>query len=119
MMHLMMMIYSKYLFDQMFVSFSNILFCFSFDLELENWGIDTWQLKEPVIMQKIKGWTEEWEKERNKKNDAVSKAMLVNKFKDTLFDLPDADNNNFQISKNEIEWTQGSDGGWTILGSVS
>ncbi len=32
-----------------------------------------------MIMQRIKGWTEEWEKERHKKNDAVLKAMLVDK----------------------------------------
>ncbi len=67
-------------------------------------------------MQWIKGWTEEWEKERHKKNDAVLKAMFVNKYKDTVFDLPDADKNTFYVGENEIAWEQGWDGGWTIYG---
>ena len=85
-------------------------------MQLENWGIDTTQLKEPAITRRIKGWTEEWEKERHKKNDAVSKAMFVNKYKDTVFDLPDADNNTFYVGENEIVWERGRDGGWTIYG---
>ncbi len=60
--------------------------------------------------------TEEWEKERHKKNDAVLKAMFVNKYKDTVFDLPDADNNTFYVGKNEIAWEQVWDGGLTIYG---
>ncbi len=67
-------------------------------------------------MQRIKGWTEEWEKERHKKNDAVSKAVVVNKYIDTVFHLPDADNNTFYVEKNEIAWVQGRDGSWTIFG---
>ncbi len=65
-------------------------------------------------MQRIKGWTEEWEKERHKKNDAVSKAMFVNKYKDTVFDLTDADNNTFYVGEDEIVWERGWNGGWTI-----
>ncbi len=66
-------------------------------------------------MWRIKGWTKEWEKERHKKNDAVLKATFVKKYKHTVFDLPDADNNTFYVVENEIAWVQGSDGGWTIL----
>ncbi len=60
------------------------------------------KLKEPAITQRIKGWTEEWEKERHKKNDAVLKAMSVNKYKDTVFGLPDADNKTFYVGEDEI-----------------
>ncbi len=42
--------------------------------------------------------------------------MFVNKYKDTVFDMPDADNNSFYVSKNEMAWVQGRDGGWTIFG---
>ncbi len=42
--------------------------------------------------------------------------MIVNKYEDTVFDLPDADNNTFYIGKNEIAWVQGRDEGWTIFG---
>ncbi len=52
------------------------------------------QLKEPAMTKRIEGWTEEWEKGMLK-NDAVSKVMFVNKHKDTVFELPDADNNTF------------------------
>ncbi len=95
---------------------TNNLYFIRFDLQLEDWGIDTMQLKEPAITQRIKGWTEEWEKERHKKNDAVSKAMFVNKYKDTVFDLPDADNNTFYVGENEIAWERGQDGDWTVYG---
>ncbi len=89
------MIWSDYLF---FIKVIYIIFLYSFayfrfDLELQNWEIDTTLLKEPLIMQRIKGWTEEWEKERHKKNDAISKTMFVNKYEDTMFDLLDAGNN--------------------------
>ncbi len=36
------------------------------------------------MMQRIKGWTEEWEKKRHTKNGAVSKDIFVNKCKDTV-----------------------------------
>ncbi len=62
------------------------------------------QLNEPAITQRIEGWTEEWEKERHKKNDIVSKAMFVNKYEDAVFDLQDTDNNTFYAGKNEIGW---------------
>ncbi len=42
--------------------------------------------------------------------------MFVNKYKDTVFDLPDADNNTLNEGENEISWVQGRDGGWTIFG---
>ncbi len=50
-----------------------------FDLQLEDWVNDNAQLKEPAITQRIKGWTEKLEKERQKKNDAVSKALFAKK----------------------------------------
>ncbi len=68
------------------------------------------------IIRRIKGWTEEWEKERHEKNDTVLKAMFVNKYKDTMFDLLYAENNTFYVGENEIAWVQGRDGGWTIFG---
>ncbi len=42
--------------------------------------------------------------------------MFVNKYKDTVFDLPNANNNTFYIGKDEIVWEHGRDGGWTIYG---
>ncbi len=110
------MIWSEYLIISNKVFLLIIHYLFRFDLQLEDWGIDTAQLKEPAITQQNKGCTEEWEKERHKKNDAVSKAMFVNKYRDTVFDLPDSDNNTFYVGENEIAWECGRDGGWTIYG---
>ncbi len=73
-------------------------------------------LKEPAITWRIKGQTEEWEKERHKKDDAASKAMFANKYKDTVINLLDADNNTFYVGKNEIGWVWERDIGWTIYG---
>ncbi len=42
--------------------------------------------------------------------------MFFNKYKDTVFDLLDADNNTFYFGKNEIALVQGRDVGWTIFG---
>ncbi len=70
----------KYLFISNFIIlFINNLLFFRFGLQFKDWGTDTAQLKEPTIMQRVMGWTEEWEKERHKKNDVVSKAMFVKK----------------------------------------
>ncbi len=44
--------------------------------------------------------------------------MFVNKYKDAVLDLQDADNNTFYFGKNEIVWIWGRDGGWTILESM-
>ncbi len=33
--------------------------------------------------------------------------MLVNKYKDTAFDLPDADTYTFYVGKNEKAWVKG------------
>ncbi len=33
-----------------------------------------------------------------------------------MFYLPDADNNTVYVSKYEVAWVQGRDGGWTIFG---
>ncbi len=41
---------------------------------------------------------------------------MVNKYKDTVFDLPDADNNTFYIGENDIGWLRGRGRGWTIFG---
>ncbi len=42
--------------------------------------------------------------------------MFLNEYENTVFDLPDADNNTLYVSKTEIAWVQGRDEGWTIFG---
>ncbi len=42
--------------------------------------------------------------------------MFDNKYKDTVFDLPNADNITFYVGENEIARERGQDGGWTTYG---
>ncbi len=55
-------------------------------------------------------------KEKAWENYALSKALLVNKYKDTVFNSPDADSNNFYVDINEIRYVWGRDCCWTIFG---
>ncbi len=43
--------------------------------------------------------------------------MFVNNYKDTVFGLPDADNNTFNVGEEDIAWVCGKDGAWTIFAS--
>ncbi len=58
-----------------------------FDLQLEEWDLDVGALKDTVITRYFIAWTEEWEKEKHKKNDAVMRALFVNKYKDLSYRL--------------------------------
>ena len=45
---------------------------FSFDLQLENWGVDVNALKAKTVNRVFRAWVEEWEKECIKDKDAVA-----------------------------------------------
>ncbi len=45
----------------------------------------------PAIIQPFICWTEDWEKKKHKDSSAGARAMLVNKYKDTTFYLPDTE----------------------------
>ena len=59
-------------------------------------------------------------KEKHKKNDAVVRALFVNKYKDLIYCLPAQSENDidriYVIREEDIVWCQGKDGGWTIFG---
>ncbi len=64
--------------------------------------------------------TEEWEKEKHEKNDAVVRALFVNKYKEISYSLPSQNENDvdrmYFIWEDDIVWCWGRDGGWTIFG---
>ncbi len=66
-------------------NFVFFVFQFSFDLQLEKWGVDVEVLKEPAITWRFIGWTEDWEKEKFKDSGAVARTMFINKYNDTVF----------------------------------
>ena len=53
----------------------------NFDLELEKFGIDTGALKVRQVERVFRAWVEDWEEEARKKNDCVSEAQLLAKYK--------------------------------------
>ncbi len=86
-------------------------------MQLEEWGLNVGTLKDTVITRNFIAWTKEWEKEKHKKNDAVVRALFVNKYKDLSYRLPaqsDDDIDRMYIIREE--WCLGRDGGWTIFG---
>ena len=56
----------------------------SFDLRLENWGVDYKALRERKVTRVFRAWVEDWEKEAIKSNDAVSEVRLLEKYKDLV-----------------------------------
>ena len=48
----------------------------SFDLHLQNYGVDTDTLSAPVSSRVFRAWLEDWEEEILKKNDCVAEARL-------------------------------------------
>ncbi len=83
-------------------------------MQLEEWGVDVDILRETSITRNFTGWTEDWEKEKHKKNDAVVRALFVNKYKDLIYCLPAQSENNidqiYVIREEDIVWCQGKDG---------
>ncbi len=58
-----------------------------FDLQLEEWGLNVGVFKDTVITRNFSAWTKEWEKEKQKKNYTVVRALFVNKYKDLSYQL--------------------------------
>ena len=61
----------------------------NFDLQLENFGVDTTVLRSVPMNRIFKCWFEEWEKVTVKKNDPVHESRLLQKYKDLILYDPD------------------------------
>jgi hypothetical protein len=64
----------------------------NFDLQLEKFGVNTGILKELAVQRIFCWWVEDWEEEARKKNDFVSEALLLQKYKGLVFHEPDSGN---------------------------
>ena len=89
------------------------LWCRSFDLQLEKFGVDTAELKKPASHRIFRAWMEDWEKEFLKKNDCVAEAALFEKYKNLVFYDPDT-KSMFHIVG--MEFHTGRKGGWHLVG---
>ena len=90
----------------------------SFDLHLQNYGVDTDTLSAPVSSRVFRAWLEDWEEEILKKNDCVAEARLLEKYKDLVFFDPDTQVN-FTVHGDNLEFRRGKDGGWNLIGNSS
>jgi hypothetical protein len=92
----------------------------SFDHQLENFGVNTAELKKPAATRIFRAWLEEWEEELLQQNDCVAEARLLEKYKNLVFYDPDNDTTYTVCDKN-LEFhrknkKKGIDGGWSVIG---
>ena len=88
----------------------------NFDLELDKFGVDMIALKQVQIQRVFRAWVEEWEEMARKKNDCVTEAQLLAKYKGLVFRDPDT-NLSFKVWKQNLECRQGrGGGGWYVIG---
>ena len=93
---------------------------FSFDLQLENFGLDLQSLKATVPQRIFRAWVEEWEKAAIMENDPVAEAQLLEKYKNIVFLDPDTEKS-WKIYPTNLEWfkaskRQGISKGWHVIG---
>ena len=87
---------------------------YSFDLQLEKFGVDMKQLKEPATTCLFRAWVEDWEEELLKDNDCVAEARLLEKYKNLVFHDPDTDAT-FTVASQNMEYRRGRNGGWYLV----
>ncbi len=73
-----------------------------FDLQLEQFGVDNNVLREPATERVFHAWVEDWENEIRFKNDSVTEARLLQKYKGLVFSDPD---NNKYIQSLRKTWS--------------
>ncbi len=64
----------------------------NFNLQLGKFGVNTGILKEPAAQGIFCAWMEDWEEDTRKKNDCVSEALLLQKYKGLVFHDPNSGN---------------------------
>lgn len=95
-------------------------FFHSFDHQLENFGVNTEELKKPATARIFRAWVEDWEEELLMQNDCVAEARLLEKYKNLVFLYPD-NNVTYTIHDKNLEYhrknkKRGIDGGWAVIG---
>ena len=87
----------------------------NFDLELEKFGVDTGALKVREVERVFRAWVEDWEEEARKKNDCVSEAQLLAKYKGLVFRDPDT-RKLYYVCDQNMEFRRGRGQGWYLIG---
>ena len=107
------------LFGSFQLTISSVGTSFSFDLQLENWGVDINVLKTKTFKRVFRAWVEDWETECIKDNDVVSEMRLLEKYKGLAFFDPE-DKVTYTIESKNMQWfraskRKGIDGGWYVV----
>ena len=87
----------------------------SFDLQLEEFGVDTNALKEGVTERVFRAWVEDWEADYRYNNDVVAKQHLLTKYKGLVFRDPDT-GKVFNVHEGNLEFHRGKGNGWHVIG---
>lgn len=87
---------------------------YSFDLQLEKFGVDLDNLKQPATSRIFRAWVEDWEIKIMKMCDCVAEATLLEKYKNLVFHDPDEDCM-FTVASQNMEYRRGRDGGWFLV----
>ena len=74
----------------------------NFDLQFEKFCVNTSILKEPAVQRLFCSWVEDWEEDARTKNDCVSEALLLQKYRGLVFHDPDS-KNDFCIWKQNMD----------------
>ncbi len=87
----------------------------SFDLNLENFGVDTAVIRSVSRNFIFRCWVEDWVKEAKTKNDPVQKEKLLQKYKNLV--SYDVDNKvNYTVHPGNMDFQRGRGGGWMVIG---
>ena len=84
-------------------------------MNLENFGVNTTELKTQSSKRIFRAWIEEWEEDLLKKNDILAEVRLLEKYKDLVFYDPDNDCI-YTVWHKNLEWQRGRNGGWCLIG---
>ena len=77
----------------------------SFDLNLEKFGVNVDELKQPATHRVFCAWVEDWEKECMLKDDIVLETRILEKHKNLVFCNPDQDIN-FTVCDKNLEFVK-------------
>ena len=90
----------------------------NFDLQLEQYGVPTNELRGAATDRVFRAWVEDWEMEIRFKNDPVAEARLLQKYKGLVFTDPD-NNQTYSIFEENMEYRRGSRNGWFVIAECS
>jgi hypothetical protein len=95
--------------------YSKLHFVGSFDLQLEEFGVNIAEFTNPIQRRVFRAWLEDWEKPFLENNDSVADARLRVKYLGLVFFDPD-NQTIYSVYPGNLEYRKGRDGGWWVIG---